>query len=334
MGKAVVDQEQIDAEAADWLVAIDCGTADRTAFERWRQADPAHALAFIRASQIDRGLDLLRETGQTERGAPARAAERRGDRRAVDRRRFLKIGAAGAFVLGAAGIGLSVAAAARDAETAVGERRRIVLGRGAVVDLNTDSHIRWHRDGDGIDIHLLKGELLLERRPGGVPCSIYCQGMRIEPLAGRVDARLRDRRLEVAVLHGEATVRSSARASAVRVASLQRTTLAADTRPVLSDMTRIQAAAAEAWQQGEVQFDGEDLAEAVAEYNRYLSRPIVIEDRSIDRIRLGGRFSNADPSDFLKALAAIYGVRAYETADSIRLSRGPTPHAQKIFRPV
>jgi transmembrane sensor len=321
MGKAVGDQEQIDAEAADWLVAIDCGTADRAAFERWRQGDPMHALAFIRASQISRGLDLLRETGLAESEAPASADGRSENVRPLDRRRFLKIGAASAFVLGAAGIGLSVAAAARDVETAVGERRHIVIGRGAVLDLNTNSHIRWHQRDQNAEIHLLKGELLLERAPGGIPCSIYCQNVRIDPVSGRVDAWLRERRVEVAVLHGEVIVRSPAASGVTRVASLQRTTLAKDSRPVLSDMTSIQAAAAEAWQQGEVQFDGEALNDAVAEYNRYLSRPMIIADPSIDRIRLGGRFSNSDPSDFLKALSAIYGVHVRETADSIRLSR-------------
>lgn len=322
MGKTVNDQDRIDAEAVDWLAAIDCGTADRAAFERWRRDDPAHALAFIRASQIGRSLDLLRDAGLAERRMPSAENNRSADTpRSINRRRALKFGAAGAFVLGAAGVGLSVAAAAQDAQTAVGERRRIVVGRGVVVDLNTNSHIRWHQRGGSVDIRLLKGEVLLEREPGGIPCSIQCQGVQIESAVGRLDARLRDHRVEVAVLHGEATVRSPAAGDVTRVASLQRTALAADTRPVLSDMTRIEAAATQAWQRGEVQFDGENLPDAVAEYNRYLSRPLVIEDRSIDRIRLGGRFSTSDPSDFLKALSVIYGVRVNETADSIRLSR-------------
>ncbi|NWN13360.1 DUF4880 domain-containing protein, partial [Escherichia coli] len=43
----------------DWLAALDCGRADPAAFEAWRAADPAHAIAFIRISQAWRQLDRL-----------------------------------------------------------------------------------------------------------------------------------------------------------------------------------------------------------------------------------------------------------------------------------
>ncbi|WP_213980962.1 DUF4880 domain-containing protein [Sphingomonas sp. dw_22] len=322
MDEAVRDQENIDGEAAAWLAAIDCGTADRAAFERWRAADPAHALAFIRATQLGQGLDLLRETGLAEKPVfPDAPEESPNDVRPLDRRRFLKAGGAGALALGAVGIGWSVAAAAQDAQTAIGESRRIVIGRGISLDLNTDSHIRWRTRDAGFQIQLLKGELLLEREPGSAPCSIVCQDVRIEPAAGRIDTRLRENGVEVAVLHGEANVRSISASGVTRVATMQRTLLGKDARPVLSSMSETQAVATEAWKRGEVQFNGEQLDYAVAEYNRYLSRPLVIADESISRIRLGGRFSNSDPSDFLKALSVIYGVRVHEEADRVRLSR-------------
>ena len=69
MSSAVSRQDRIDAEAADWLAAIECGTADRQAFEQWRSADPAHALAFIRVSQVSGELDSLRESGLSDRSA-------------------------------------------------------------------------------------------------------------------------------------------------------------------------------------------------------------------------------------------------------------------------
>lgn len=33
-------------EAIDWLVKLDCGTADEQAFQSWREADPRRAAAF------------------------------------------------------------------------------------------------------------------------------------------------------------------------------------------------------------------------------------------------------------------------------------------------
>lgn len=318
MDELVGERERIDGEAAAWLAAIECGTADRAAFERWREADPAHALAFLRASQLDRELGLLRETGLADVPGPADLPTDSA-LRSVTRRRLLQAGA-GSAALAAGTIGWSLSAAAQDARTAVGERRRIVIGKGLALDLNTDSHIRWRDQGSGFRIDLLKGELLLEREAGAAPCSIFCKDARIEPAVGRIDARLRGENVEVAVLHGDALVQTAG-AGAIRITRLQRALLGKAGNPATASLSELQATATEAWQKGEIQFNGEPLDAAVAEYNRYLSRPLAIADTSIRQIKLGGRFSNSDPSDFLRALTVIYGVRVHEEADRIRLDR-------------
>lgn len=327
MGKAVADREKIEREAADWAAAIDCGTADRDAFDRWRAADPAHALAFIRISQVSRGLDVLRETRLIDDGVPlSEQIESNNQADAVrsrpsDRRRFLGAGL-GALGLGVLGLGWSVMpAAAQEARTGIGERRRIFLAKGVSVDLNTSSRIRWRGQAETVEVDLLEGEILVERDPASAACSIVCRDVQIGPTVGRLSARLRDNAVEVAVLRGEALIRSSTSESARRVASLERTVVDNNAQPVVTKLTQIQAAAAEAWQRGEVQFNGEPLSTAVAEYNRYLSRPLVIADPSISHIQLGGRFSNSDPSDFLNALLAIYGVRSRAEAGRVLLSR-------------
>ena len=97
--------------------------------------------------------------------------------------------------------------------------------------------------------------------------------------------------------------------------------------PALSSLSELDAGAVAAWQKGQLQFNGESLADAVAEYNRYLARPIEITDTSIRTIRLGGRFSTTDPAEFCRALDQIYGVSAHFERDRIRLTRGP---AEKI----
>lgn len=39
---------RIATEAADWWSRLELGTADPDGFERWRESDPAHAIAFAR----------------------------------------------------------------------------------------------------------------------------------------------------------------------------------------------------------------------------------------------------------------------------------------------
>ncbi|UIJ46290.1 DUF4880 domain-containing protein [Sphingomonas cannabina] len=319
MTRADDRQGRIDLEAADWLAAIECGTADRQAFEQWRSGDPAHALAFIRVSQIGRDLDFLREAGLSDKFAAPQAAS---DQTIASRRKLLALGAAGALAAGLGGLGWTFAAAAHEAETAVGERRRIVVAKGIALELNTDSRVKWRRQGGAYDVELLRGEVMLEREPGGDPCRLHCGQSQIELAAGgRVDARSSARGVDLSVLEGEASLKTPDAIAAVRVPPLRKAKVVAGEPPSLSAISRIEAGTVSAWQQGQLHFNGESLADAVAEYNRYLSRPIEIADPSIRQLRLGGRFSATDPADFCKALNAIYGVSAHFESDRIRLTR-------------
>lgn len=330
MSRADNRQNRIDGEAADWLAAIECGTADAGAFEQWRSGDPAHALAFIRVSQVSRNLDALRETGLADRAAPSPEAppEEETSDPAPDRRKLLKAGAAGIVAAGLAGLGWTYAAAAHEAETAVGERRRIVVARGIALELNTDSRVQWRESDGAYAFDLLRGEVMLERQRGSAPCSLRCGRSQIALAAGaRLNARSGSHGVDLSVLEGEASLRTPGTAAAVRVPSLQKARVAEGAAPALSTLSELDAGAVAAWQKGQLQFNGESLADAVAEYNRYLARPIEIADPSIRTIQLGGRFSTADPAEFCRALDQIYGVSAHFERDRIRLTRG---RAEKI----
>ncbi|MCW4463333.1 DUF4880 domain-containing protein [Sphingomonas sp. BT-65] len=320
MGRVTGTQERIDAEAADWHAAIECGTADRQAFERWRSSDPAHALAFIRLSQVDAELSYLRESGLGERPL---VDETPPAPPALGRRRLLTIGGIGVVAAGLGGLGWSIAAAAHTAETAVGERRRIVLAKGIAIELNTDSRVEW-RHGDRLyDIRLLRGEVMVERAAGSESCRLHCGRSEVDVAAGaRINARFARSGVAVSVLEGGASLRTPGPSGAIPLPPLRKATIADGTLPALSALSPIEAGAVTAWQQGQLHFNGENLEAAVAEYNRYLPRPIVIADPAIRQVRLGGRFSATDPTEFCQALREIYGIAARVEPDRIRLTRG------------
>jgi transmembrane sensor len=319
MGRVADQQERIDAEAAGWLAAIECGTVDREAFEQWRSGDPRHALAFIRLSQIGGELDALRTTGLSEASRPPQDDPARA---LINRRKLLGFGAMGLLVAGLGGFGWTFAAAAQEAETAVGERRRIVVDRGVAIELNTDSHVEWRRRDDFYDIRLLRGEIMIERQTGSEPCRLHCRESQIDIAAGaRVNARVRPARFDFAVLEGEASLRAAGAAPPIRLPTLRNAQVAAGAPPSVSAISTDEAATLAAWQQGQIYFNGKRLDEAVDEYNRYLQRPIEVTDPSIRQLRLGGRFPATDPTAFCKALEEIYGVSAHLEADRIRLAR-------------
>ncbi len=69
------------------------------------------------------------------------------------------------------------------------------------------------------------------------------------------------------------------------------------------------------WTAGRLSFQGEPLSEAVAEFNRYNRRHLVVADPSIVEISFGGNFRATDPESFVETLEHSFGVRADTAAD-------------------
>jgi transmembrane sensor len=86
-------------------------------------------------------------------------------------------------------------------------------------------------------------------------------------------------------------------------------------RPVIDDVT--------AWRRGQLVFNATPVPAAVAEMNRYSARPIVLRQALPANARLSGVFETGESEAFARNLAAIYGLRAVETADGYALQGAP-----------
>ncbi|WP_404713764.1 FecR family protein [Sphingomonas sp. MMS24-J13] len=301
-------RERIEQEAADWLAALDTGQADKATFDAWRAADPAHLIAFIRVESAWRKLDRLRHAPD----AAAMPTPVEDPRRILSRRRAMAVAATAAAAL-TTGSGLFVATrtAAQTVETAVGERRRFYVAEHVCLDLNTASRLRWWITKGAFEIELQCGELSLDLGPGAPRCTLDAGQVRLWIDHGRCIARLRPgEAVDVVALTGAVHLMPG-RGAAHSLIVPERAKLS-----VLADATTIHALsdheiqAATAWQEGELLLDGEPLSIAVAEFNRYLPTPIVLETPEIGRLRLGGRFLTNDPTEFLKALRINFGIHA------------------------
>lgn len=297
--------DRIEQEAADWLAALDTGQADQAAFEAWRGADPAHLIAFIRVESAWRKLDRLRHQPDA-----AVAADDADTRPIVSRRRAIAAAATVAIATGS-GLFVTTRTAAQTVETAVGERRRFYVADRVCLDLNTASRLHWWREKDALRIDLERGELSVDLGPGAPRCTLNAGDVRLWIDRGRFVARLRpDAAVDVVALTGAVHLepkQGMRRPLVVPARARLSVTADATTMHALSD-TEVQAAIA--WQEGELLLDGEPLSVAVAEFNRYLPTPIVLETPAIGHVRLGGRFLTNDPAEFLKALRVNFGICA------------------------
>lgn len=77
------------------------------------------------------------------------------------------------------------------------------------------------------------------------------------------------------------------------------------------------------WRTGHILLRKTRLADAVAEFNRYNLRQIVIEDPALERIEVGGNFESANVDGFVRLLQAGFPIRAEERGARITLSRRP-----------
>jgi transmembrane sensor len=287
---------QVTREATEWLAAIDSGTADLAGLERWKAADPRHSSAFAEAVYAWEALDRLRST-RSEQPVAARA---------ITRRTALRMAAA-AGVVGIAGVSGFPFANAASAETGIGERRRVTLPDGTQVELNTRTRVRWPRLVGQRTLWLEHGEVALDVAPGATPFRLVADKA-VSLDSGQYNVRREEEVLTLLPLRGQATVGGTP----IKVGDIGAITQGTATVAAADANARERALG---WQRGDIIFDGETIAAAAAEYNRYLARPIVLVHPTLARQRLGGRFRSNDPLPFLQALADGFGARVVDTGE-------------------
>lgn len=301
------DLSQPDADltdvAANWLAALDAGSADMAAFEAWRNADVQNAVAFAEVASTWRDMDSLR-LAQGDVPFPVQESQSP----ALASRRHVIRAAASVAVVMVAGGGLAYRAYARDtASTDLGERRTILAGDGVAVDLNTDSCIHW-KMGQPIQLWLERGEVAI-RQTAAQRVRLITPGGTVYLTPGIYNARLRDASCELAVIKGSISRAGAAAIGQGRIALVT----AGRVAPRFGEETDIDRVTA--WQRGTLVLNGESLDYALSEINRYLPKKIVIGDPALSRIRLGGTFATTNPDEFLQALRTSFGVRAMRSAD-------------------
>jgi transmembrane sensor len=73
------------------------------------------------------------------------------------------------------------------------------------------------------------------------------------------------------------------------------------------------------WRRGYVYFDNVPLADAVAEFNRYNRRKILIEDPEIAALRVGGNFRSTNIDAFLDLMQSGFPIAVDDDGDRIVL---------------
>ncbi|MCY0854398.1 FecR family protein [Cupriavidus sp. D39] len=301
--------EQERVEMAAWLDASPVHRAEYTALERIWQAAGA--------------LDPERLRALAPGPAPAAAA-----RRSRPALHAAMLASLCAVAVGAAWLVRQQAApgpatyAASDAShytasfsTAPGERRRVTLPDGSVVELNTRTRLSVRFEPGQRTVTLADGEAMFEVAHASERPFVVDAGSGTVTVTGtRFDVRRDGAEVAVAVESGSVGVQGrSAAPSAARLSAGLGTRIAADGR--VAPAAAVDLGATMAWREGKLLFKDQPLSLVAAEVSRYRRSPVRISDAGTGALRLSSVFRADDTDALLAALPQFLPVGVRTLAD-------------------
>ncbi|ARS26793.1 hypothetical protein KC8_05770 [Sphingomonas sp. KC8] len=334
-----MNDNPINEAAFDWLARVDAGltSAERTELEGWLAADARHRGAYIRAKAVLSQARRIKafahspdpdgwagyiETDTQRQHDDFHEAEvaRTGP---VSRRAFL--GAAG----GVATVGLATAflatgqaAQAFTVQTALGERRDVLLADGTRIALNTDSKLRVLFDTQVRAVELVHGEALYDvAYDEGRAFVVDAKGFRVQASeASFAVQQLPDALPQLIVRKGVVDLASADTASLTVNAPTKITFLSGNR---LSRVRLSQEALDREllWRDGKIAFDDTPLRDAIATFRRYGPVHINVEDTQLLNRTISGVFSSDDPKRFARVVAELFDLDASPEGRGIVLRR-------------
>jgi transmembrane sensor len=320
--KGVLDSTPDDAfeMAARWHSLMEDGEpspAERERFEAWLAADPKNRAAYesverswvgiAGAAVDDRILNMRREA----LSAPQKK-----------RLAFLRPVSIAATILvtmaAATGVlirynPLSTRSEAGVYVTQVGERSTITLADGSTVVLNTASRIRMAFDARTRRVQLLAGQAWFEVAKSQPRPFIVEAGDRLVTAHGTAfDVKLEEHRVQVTLIEGRVSVETNTKIGAGPTVPEHEDLLPGDqlvvtaAKPTLK--RKIDVAKATSWREGQIIFDDDTLATAVAEVNRYSPKKIILDPR-LASLRMSGVFIAGHSDSFVQTVTGHFPIK-------------------------
>jgi transmembrane sensor len=332
--------------AAHWLAVLsdeNCTDAERRQFLVWLRASGQHVDEFLRLGRLNAHFgrrelwpdesiaDLVAaakasgERNVTTLDAPADVLTPREERSPP--RWALAAAAACVFVVAGLTAGRSQLGEWFTPEyvTAVGEQRSIILEDGSVVELNSQSRLRTRFKDNLRAVELTQGEAIFRvAKDPRRPFRVRTGATDIVAIGTAFNVRANDARTVVTVLEGRVRVnqRDAAEQSAARTAralsefelAVGEQLIVAKAQPAIRVSLR-DTEKVTSWTHRRLIFEDTPLAAAAAEFARYSSRTIRIEDANVGERKINGVFDATDPASLAEFLSADETLEVRDAAN-------------------
>jgi len=339
-------REEIEVAAARWIARRDTGPwtpADAASLEQWLAASASRRVAYYRLSGAWHEAGRLRGLGAT----PLSPAAVNGFLRPMWK---YAVVAAALLVIA---VGVTIESSRWRVErysTVTGGLQAVPLPDGSHVTLNTDSQLRVALNKQERLVELIRGEAYFEvAKDPSRPFVVKAGGKRIVAVGTQFSVLREGEEVRVIVSEGTVRLESDSPLRSLATPDAHRGTGAAP--PIHSIPAQLAAGSSDpagalllsagtvarsaddgvlvqetlaseidhqlSWRNGVLIFRDLRLADAVAEFNRYNQRKIVIADPAIADLEVGGIFRSTNIEPFVHLLAQ--GFPVHETIEPDRI---------------
>ena len=341
------------------LDAGNLSPSDLAEFDTWRTADPRHTAAYARLAATWQALDRMQAVrpppsepivddflnlrAAHQIPSPDRLAPLAG----LDRDRTTQGAPPWAGppprkswvwrIAVAASISLVVAAASvwrfsdhsQTYRTGIGGFEHIVLADQSAIDLNTNSEVRVRLTRSVRKVDLIRGEASFAVSHDVARPFIVAAGLTgVRAIGTHFDVRQMDKSVEVTVDEGKVIVGDLAlvdvRGTMATIPGLHvaagESAIATGQGIKLNTIPKERLVRKLAWQTQMLVFDGDSLAEVVAQFNRYNIRQLILTDPKLANLTIGGYFRPTNLDAFLSVLQSDFGVRVGVEGNSVFLA--------------
>lgn len=322
------DVGRLKDAAAEWILrqhSVDWSESDAAELQQWMRASTTNRVAYLRARATWEAAERLKVLGagiapgvvpspeeltdsayfKRQPGQGERVADR-GLHRALAMN--WRLAATVLVTLCGCAIWYYGSFSASEYSTAVGVTSTIPLPDGSRVTLNTNSEVRVAVSEAGRSVTLEQGEAFFEvAKDPNRPFVVRAGPERIVVLGTKFSVRRANDEVRVVVTEGRVWVNGTQ----IAAGGVAHSKVARDRTAQLAVEQRALPEAEEmlSWRSGFVVFHETLLKDAVAEFNRYNDKQIVIRDPRVAELKVSGNFKMTYLDAFINLLEDGFPVR-------------------------
>ncbi|OOV98293.1 FecR domain-containing protein [Pseudomonas sp. MF4836] len=198
---------QVAEQAVHWLIEIQSGALSPRQQQAWQQWHDAHSEHQRAWEHIQRVNQRLRGMGSPLAHAALNAPKSSSRRQALKLLLILGAGSAAAWGLREHN---PLPPLLADYRSPLGQRRKLTLDDGSLLQLNTNSAVDLHFDGQQRLIRLLEGEIMLSSADDNRPLRVQTAEGLVQAEGARLNLRQFKQRSQLAVFSGRVSLSPTA----------------------------------------------------------------------------------------------------------------------------